>query len=61
MPVARLPSNMNAVDQRAGDELQVRPLQSRVQIGACGAGAAAATSGLLAPADIVAEPWLAGR
>ena len=44
----------DAVDQRVGDELQVRPLQRRMQIGARGAGAAAAAAGLLAPADAVA-------
>ena len=44
----------DAVDQRVGDELQVRPLQRRAQIGARGAGAAAAAAGLLAPADAVA-------
>ena len=36
------------------DELQVGALQGRTQIGARGAGAAAAASGLLAPADAVA-------
>ncbi len=40
------------------DELQVRPLQCRVQIGARGRGAAAAAAGLLAPADTV---LVAGR
>ena len=41
------------MNQRMGDELQVRPLQGRVQIGARGAGAAAAAAGLLAPANAV--------
>src|SRR5580704_9532927 len=41
----------NAMDQRIGDQLQVRPLQRRVQIGARGARAPAAASRLLAPAD----------
>src|SRR5437868_5594583 len=44
----------DAVDQRARDELEVRPLQCRVQIGACGAGAAPTAARLLAPADAVA-------
>ena len=48
----------HAMHQRMGDELQVRPLQGRVQIGARGAGAAAAAAGLLAPANAVC---MAGR
>src|SRR5690349_15111814 len=44
----------HAMDEGMGDELQVRALQGRTQIGARGAGAAAAASGLLAPADAVA-------
>src|ERR1700731_2472117 len=40
--------------QRVGDELEVGPLQYRVQIGARGAGAAPTAAGLLAPADAVA-------
>src|SRR6266513_869891 len=39
---------------RMRDELQVGALQGRTQIGARGAGAAAAAAGLLAPADAVA-------
>src|SRR3954454_24294565 len=44
--------------QGVGDELQVRPLQRRVQIGTRGTGAAAPAAGLLAPADAVG---MAGR
>src|SRR5437763_4064421 len=40
--------------ERMRDELQVGALQDRTQIGARGAGAAAAAAGLLAPADAVA-------
>src|SRR5215469_10096121 len=40
--------------QRVGDDLQIGPLLGRAQIGRCGAGAAAATAGLLTPADRVA-------
>jgi hypothetical protein len=42
------------VHQRVGDNLQVGPPHRRPQIGACGALPAAATPGLLHPADIVA-------
>src|ERR1051326_3059546 len=42
------------MDEGMGDELQVRALQRRTQIGARGAGAAAAAAGLLTPADAVA-------
>ena len=42
------------MNQRVGDELEVRPLQRRMQIGTRGAGAATAAAGLLAPADAVA-------
>jgi len=46
------------VDQRIGDELEVRALQSRPQIGARGTGAATAAAGLLAPADaVVGAGW----
>src|SRR5580658_4268133 len=41
----------NAMDQRIGDQLQVWPLQRRVQITARGAGTSAAAPCLLAPAD----------
>src|SRR5581483_1834551 len=44
----------DAVDQRFGDQVQVRPLQRRPQIGARGRGAGAAAAGLLAPADRIA-------
>src|SRR5437868_13733069 len=44
----------HAMHERMRDELQVGALQGRTQIGARGAGAAAAASGLLAPADAVA-------
>jgi hypothetical protein len=45
MPPARtLAVEQDAVDQRVGNELQVRPLQCRVQIGARSAGAAAAAA-----------------
>src|SRR5205085_2665947 len=44
----------HAMDERMRHELQVGSLQGRTQIGARGAGAAAAASGLLAPADAVA-------
>src|SRR5437763_3558069 len=44
----------HAMDKRMRDELQVGALQGRTQIGARGAGAAAAATGLLAPADAVA-------
>ena len=43
----------DAMHEGVGDELQVRPFQCRVQIGARGAGAAAAAARLLAPADAV--------
>src|SRR5436305_4932050 len=46
----------HAMDERMRDELQVRALQRRTQIGARGAGAAAAAAGLLSPADAVAMP-----
>src|SRR5579871_889393 len=39
----------DAMHERMGDELQVRPLQRRPQIGARGRGAAAAAPGLLTP------------
>src|SRR6516225_10202107 len=48
----------DTVHQCMGDELQVWPLQCRVQIGACGTGAAPAAARLLAPADAV---LVAGR
>src|ERR1051326_6194019 len=44
----------HAMDEGMGDELQVRALQRRTQIGARGAGGAAAAAGLLTPADAVA-------
>ncbi len=43
----------DAVHQCVGDQLQIRSFQRRVQVGARGTGSAAATSGLLAPADAV--------
>src|SRR3984893_2769719 len=48
----------DAVDLRLDDDLEVRPLQSRPQIGPRGAGPPPATARLLAPADAVAS---AGR
>src|SRR5271166_3933888 len=57
-PVARVPSNRTRCTSAWGDELEVRPLQCRTQIGARGAGAAPAAAGLLAPADAV---LMAGR
>src|SRR5438046_1050076 len=57
-PDRALAVEQDAVNQRVSDELQVRPLQCRVQIGARGAGTAAAAAGLLAPADAIA---MAGR
>src|SRR5689334_1226823 len=44
----------HAMDKRVRHELQVGALQGRTQIGARGAGAAAAAAGLLTPADAVA-------
>src|SRR5215469_6895309 len=43
----------DAMHQRVRDELEVGALQSRVQVGARGAGAATAAAGLLAPANAV--------
>src|SRR6516164_11783254 len=48
------PVDDHAVHQRIGDDLEVRPLGCRPQIGARGAGPTAPTAGLLAPADAVA-------
>src|SRR5215469_12314993 len=60
-PVARefdacrtLAVEQDAVDQGVGDELEVRSLQRRPEIGARSTGAAPAAAGLLAPADAVA-------
>src|SRR5580704_8043604 len=49
-----LPVEQNAMHERLRDQQEVRPLQRRPQIGACGAGPAAATARLLAPADTFA-------
>jgi hypothetical protein len=45
----------DAAHQGLGEDLQIRALHRRMQIGACGAGAPAAAAGLLAPADAVAS------
>ena len=44
----------DVVYQRAGHDLQIRPLRRRLQIGLRGAGATPAAAGLLAPTDAVA-------
>jgi len=49
-----LPVEQDAAHQRFGHDLQVWALHRRVQIGARGAGAPAASAGLLAAADAVA-------
>src|SRR6185437_508112 len=50
-PDRALAVEQHLMHQRLGDDLEVRPLFSRLQIGLRGAGAAAAAACLLAPAD----------
>ena len=54
IPTARLLSNRMRCAPTRKDELEVRPLQRRPQIGARGAGATPPAAGLLAPSDAVA-------
>src|SRR5271166_3353362 len=48
----------DAMHQRLRNDLQIRSLFRRAEVGRCSTGAAAPTAGLLAPADRVSgAPW----